>query len=234
MTSKHLVAAAAASLNATDERGPSGSPSLHINETIPSDTNADERQSSSQLSLIAASASEMASQSLAIGNELTDEHNVGSHWADHQLSSTDQFLLDSLQGHDPTLTATQRAASYPRPIAMNPNTTSNKDFVNDFGSSSKPQKPKVRSRFSADRRKEVQEVRKRGACIRCRMLKKPVRDFSLIASINCISALTCLLLKCSGGSPCKTCATVESARLWKQPCIRTRLVEECELYGAGK
>ncbi|PCH00673.1 Hypothetical protein PENO1_047070 [Penicillium occitanis (nom. inval.)] len=205
------VAAAAASLSANEERGPSASPSLQNNDTLQPDTNAEERQSSSQLSLIAASASEMASQSLAMGSELTDEPHVGPAWTDHQLSSTDQFLLDSLQGHDPTLAATQRAASYPRPIAMNPNTTPTKGFVNDFGSSPKPQKPKVRSRFSADRRKEVQEVRKRGACIRCRMLKKP----------------------CSGDSPCQTCASVESARLWKQPCIRTRLVEECELYGAG-
>lgn len=165
-----------------------------------------------------------------MGSELTDGPHVGSSWTDHQLSSTDQFLLDSLQGHDPTLAATQRAASYPRPIAMNPNTTPTKGFVNDFGSSPKPQKPKVRSRFSADRRKEVQEVRKRGACIRCRMLKKPV----------CISCLyfgippTNFIYQCSGDSPCQTCASVESARLWKQPCIRTRLVEECELYGAGK
>lgn len=108
-------------------------------------------------------------------NDLADGlPRVGSSWADQQLSSTDQFLLDSLQGHDPSLTATQRAASYPRPIAMNPNTQT-KGFVNDFGSLPKPTKPKVRGRFSADRRKEVQEVRKRGACIRCRMLKKPVR-----------------------------------------------------------
>jgi hypothetical protein len=32
----------------------------------------------------------------------------------------------------------------------------------------------VRARFTPSRRREVQEVRKRGACIRCRMLKKPV------------------------------------------------------------
>ncbi|EOD48320.1 putative zn 2cys6 transcription factor protein [Neofusicoccum parvum UCRNP2] len=44
------------------------------------------------------------------------------------------------------------------------------------------------------------EVRKRGACIRCRMLKKP---------------------------------NVESARLWKHPCIRTRIAEEFNLYSAG-
>ncbi|KAF2019088.1 hypothetical protein BU24DRAFT_340960 [Aaosphaeria arxii CBS 175.79] len=38
---------------------------------------------------------------------------------------------------------------------------------------------------------------------------------------------------CSGGSPCSTCQNVESARLWKQPCIRTRISEEFNLYSAG-
>lgn len=39
----------------------------------------------------------------------------------------------------------------------------------------KTSKSKARCKFSDERRKEVQEVRRQGACIRCRMLKKPVR-----------------------------------------------------------
>ncbi|KAF3043464.1 hypothetical protein E8E12_008985 [Didymella heteroderae] len=97
----------------------------------------------------------------------------------------------------------------PRPIAINPNTQTH--FTTDFSIHQKPAKPKVRGRFTDTRRKEVQEVRKRGACIRCRMLKKP----------------------CSGDNPCNTCQNVESARLWKQPCIRTRIAEEFNLYSAG-
>lgn len=62
-----------------------------------------------------------------------------------------------------------------------------------FGVLRKGGKNKVRGRFEDTRRKEVQEIRKRGACMRCRMLKKP----------------------CSEGTPCKTCQGVESARLWK-------------------
>ncbi|PYI12588.1 hypothetical protein BO78DRAFT_392433 [Aspergillus sclerotiicarbonarius CBS 121057] len=169
----------------------------------------------SQLSMIAASASEMVPHGLPM------DHDAGAGLADglpkmspswnQQLSTQEQLLFDSLQEHDPTLTAaTQRAASFPRPIAMNPNSQA-KGFVNEFGNSTKPSKPKVRGRFSAARRREVQEVRKRGACIRCRMLKKP----------------------CSGDSPCTTCASVESARLWKHPCIRTRIAEEFELYSAN-
>ncbi|KAJ5152040.1 hypothetical protein N7492_010335 [Penicillium capsulatum] len=158
----------------------------------------------SQLSMIAASASEMVPQGLSIDGDSLSQWN-------QSLSTHDQLLFDSLHEHDPSLTAaTQRAASFPRPIAMNPNTQA-KGFVNEFGNSTKPTKPKVRGRFTAERRREVQEVRKRGACIRCRMLKKP----------------------CSGDNPCTTCAAVESARLWKHPCIRTRLSEEFELYNAN-
>lgn len=70
--------------------------------------------------------------------------------------------------------ATQRAATFPRRIAINPDTRTPPGFVNDFGNSTKPAKPKVRGKFSDSRRKQVQDVRKMGACLRCRMLKKPV------------------------------------------------------------
>jgi hypothetical protein len=103
-----------------------------------------------------------------------------------------------------------KTASNQRPIAMSPSSTQT-HFTTDFSMNQKPAKPKVRGRFTDTRRKEVQEVRKRGACIRCRMLKKP----------------------CSGDNPCNTCQNVESARLWKQPCIRTRIAEEFTLYSAG-
>lgn len=126
----------------------------------------------SQLSMIAASASEMVPQGLSMDQEGAADGlpRLSGSWG----ASHDQLLFDSLQEHDPSLTAaTQRATTFPRPIAMNPNSQA-KGFVNEFGNSTKPAKPKVRGRFSAARRKEVQEVRKRGACIRCRMLKKPV------------------------------------------------------------
>ncbi|KAJ5893970.1 hypothetical protein N7495_005661 [Penicillium taxi] len=207
----------------TQQGSPNGSPH-HSIPALPSHTSGDHNSmsptmvhqsmspesaanglQSQSLSLIAASANEMVPQGLVDG-----EHDVKMSWNPH-LTENEQILLRSLQEHDPTLTATtQRAAAFPRPIAMNPNTQA-KGFVNEFGNSTKPAKPKVRGRFTAERRREVQEVRKQGACIRCRMLKKP----------------------CSGDTPCTTCASVESARLWKQPCIRTRLAEEFDLYNAN-
>ncbi|CAL5871053.1 uncharacterized protein PFLUO_LOCUS5297 [Penicillium psychrofluorescens] len=190
----------------TGDHAGSMSPPLGDTSITP-ESSANARQS--QLSMIAASANEMVPHGLEGDSMGSDGLKMGS-W-NQSLSTHEQLLFDSLQEHDPSLTAvTQRAASYPRPIAMNPNTQA-KGFVNEFGNSTKPAKPKVRGRFSAARRREVQEVRKRGACIRCRMLKKP----------------------CSGDSPCTTCASVESARLWKSPCIRTRIADEFELYNAN-
>lgn len=132
-------------------------------------------------------------------------------WPNLPQSSIDPMLQD--QNRDQPLSkddGINKSMPQPRPIAMNPNGNQT-HFTTDFSMNQKPAKPKVRGRFSDSRRKEVQEVRKRGACIRCRMLKKP----------------------CSGDNPCSTCQNVESARLWKQPCIRTRIAEEFNLYSAG-
>lgn len=160
------------------DQPPSASPPLGEETSLTPDPSANARQS--QLSMIAASANEMVPQGLSMEQDpsagLTDSLPRMTPW-NQQLSTHEQLLFESLQEHDPSLTAaTQRAASFPRPIAMNPNSQA-KGFVNEFGNSTKPSKPKVRGRFSASRRREVQEVRKRGACIRCRMLKKPVCAF---------------------------------------------------------
>ena len=134
-----------------------------------------------------------------------------SQWSNPPISSVDPALHDHpgqpAVSHEDTQ---HKSVTQPRPIAMNPGSNQT-HFTTDFSVNQKPAKPKVRGRFSDLRRKEVQEVRKRGACIRCRMLKKP----------------------CSGDSPCSTCQNVESARLWKQPCIRTRIADEFDLYSAG-
>ncbi|KAK3353129.1 hypothetical protein B0T25DRAFT_479180 [Lasiosphaeria hispida] len=68
-----------------------------------------------------------------------------------------------------------------------------------------------RARFNPDRRKEVQEVRKIGACIRCRILRKT----------------------CSKGQPCDTCRKVLSPRIWRSGCVRTKFSDELDIYSAG-
>jgi hypothetical protein len=146
-------------------------------------------------------------------NGISDKffHPQARHQWSHLPNHIDPLLHDHHSQHIlPKDESMNKIAPHPRPIAMNPNGTQT-HFTTDFSMNQKPAKPKVRGRFTDSRRKEVQEVRKRGACIRCRMLKKP----------------------CSGDSPCSTCQNVESARLWKQPCIRTRIAEEFTLYSAG-
>ncbi|KAK5242099.1 hypothetical protein LTR16_008774, partial [Cryomyces antarcticus] len=92
-------------------------------------------------------------------------------WANMQIDPALQQQSTSDQQLAATLEFENRRPSYPRPIAMNPNQPQTQ-FA-DYSMGNKVSKPKVRGRFSDSRRKEVQGVRKMGACIRCRMLKKP-------------------------------------------------------------
>lgn len=104
-------------------------------------------------------------------------------------------------------TAPPSAPSYPR-LAMVPIAT---EFATELGNGEKSIKQRVRGKFTSERRREVQSVRKSGACVRCRMLRKT----------------------CSLGDPCDTCKNVDSPRLWKNACIRTKLAENFELYSCG-
>lgn len=51
-------------------------------------------------------------------------------------------------------------------------------YLPDFSVYTDGAKVRGRGRFTDNRRREVQDVRKQGACIRCRMLKKPVSDLT--------------------------------------------------------
>ena len=65
--------------------------------------------------------------------------------------------------------------SLSRVISIGPNGPTTREKGQSDSSNRYSRKHKVRGKFSDSRRKEVQEVRKRGACIRCRMLRKTVR-----------------------------------------------------------
>lgn len=69
----------------------------------------------------------------------------------------------------------------------------------------------ARARFEETRRKEVQQIRMIGACVRCRILRKT----------------------CSKGDPCDTCRKVLAPRLWRAGCIRIKFTDELDLYNAG-
>lgn len=69
----------------------------------------------------------------------------------------------------------------------------------------------ARARFEETRRKEVQQIRMIGACVRCRILRKT----------------------CSKGDPCDTCRKVLAPRLWRSGCIRIKFTDELDIYNAG-
>lgn len=101
----------------------------------------------------------------------------------------------------------QEAAAFPRPIAINPDQNKSTVFVEETGTAAKSQKAKQRSAFNPQRKKEVQEVRLRGVCIRCKMLKKP----------------------CGLGTPCKPCSDIDNTRLWGS-CSRWDLKKDLDFY----
>jgi hypothetical protein len=85
----------------------------------------------------------------------------------------------------------------------------------DTGGSSnqspKLNRPKRTSKLEPQQRARTARIRERGACIRCRLLKKP----------------------CSGDDPCQQCQSISNARIWKHPCQRVKLHEEVSLYSVG-
>jgi hypothetical protein len=101
----------------------------------------------------------------------------------------------------------QEAAAFPRPIAINPNQHKSTVFVEETGTAAKSQKAKQRSAFNPTRKKEVQEMRLRGVCIRCKMLKKP----------------------CGVDTPCKPCKEIDNSRLWG-PCSRWDFKKDLKFY----
>ena len=84
---------------------------------------------------------------------------------------------------------------------------------------------KVRGPFSPTRKKEIHEVRKMGACLRCRMLRKTVRSLSQSSRVGELTSM-----QCSGGDPCASCEKLRNKRLWRTPCMRIRLAQAFDLY----
>ncbi|KAI5245960.1 hypothetical protein E4T42_06580 [Aureobasidium subglaciale] len=125
-----------------------------------------------------------------------------------QLSAQSDDQLTHTSHHSTQTPPQQAQDTTPQSYAEPPAFTVNHG---GFGLLQRANKNKVRGRFSEERRKQVQTVRKKGACLRCRMLKKP----------------------CSEGTPCGTCQNIESARLWKNACIRSRIAEEFTLYSSS-
>ena len=96
-----------------------------------------------------------------------------------------------------------------------------------------------RLKYGKVRRQEVKDVRKRGACLRCRLLQIKVSS----VQNDCLSQITDLFMKCSSGDPCTTCMKLASAStatvafekkiLHFSDCIRT-LPSQVSVFQHGK
>ena len=136
--------------------------------------------------------------------------NVGS--AQQPAPTKISSLFDTV--HEPLLSEdhlhTTGSPGSLRRLAVQP-APSSAHFVAETGTPTRARKPKVRGKFTPERRNEVKQIRQLGACMRCRMLKKT----------------------CSGGSPCQACAAIDNPRVWKKRCVRTKLVEQFTLFSIG-
>jgi hypothetical protein len=137
----------------------------------------------------------------SIGGDVMEESETGFlPW-----TTTDQPTMN--HEDQPIDQEVQDAAAFPRAIAINPNQNRSTVFVEETGTAARSQKAKQRSAFNPTRKKEVQEMRVRGVCIRCKMLKKP----------------------CGVDTPCKPCKEIDNSRLWG-PCSRWDFKKDLKFY----
>ncbi|KAM5454693.1 hypothetical protein MaudCBS49596_001990 [Microsporum audouinii] len=175
------------STSSVDASSPLPMPAVHA--LLPVDSHPD--QQSSQLSLIAASANEIVTEDTAGSLESaaicqkSDAWHLPSHTTQHQstlgiappieLPTADEMMIQNHISSELNLppNSHERPGIYLRPLATNPEIQQpNGDFFCEVVDNKKSNKK--RSTFSEERRKEVRVVRKMGACLRCRMLKKTV------------------------------------------------------------
>ncbi|KAI5918615.1 hypothetical protein F4810DRAFT_567102 [Camillea tinctor] len=123
-------------------------------------------------------------------------HEASTPWGGMTYMAEDIHAPAMVNDHGQHLTATLSRGGFRMDTSNSPNGSRHRHS---------------RARFDSSRRREVQEVRRIGACIRCRILRKT----------------------CSKGTPCDTCKRVLSPRVWRTGCVRTKLSEYIDLYSAG-
>ncbi|KAF3483241.1 uncharacterized protein GIQ15_02565 [Arthroderma uncinatum] len=212
------------SASSVDASSPLPMPAVH--SLLPVDSQPDPQ--SSHLSLIAASANEMVTEdagasleSATMCNPKPDAWPMPSHTEAQsstldispqiEMTTADEMILQNHINSELNLPSSshERPGAYLRPLATNPETQPGSEFYCEVVDSKKSNKK--RSTFSEERRKEVRVVRKMGACLRCRMLKKT----------------------CSAGTPCGQCRNLQNPRVWMECCIRARLMNQLESYSIG-
>jgi hypothetical protein len=84
-------------------------------------------------------------------------------------------------------------------------------------------KARRRSAYAAAQRDKVNAVRKASACIRCQMLKEPVRALRA-GHGNHLTSSQCS--DTAATEACQRCIEIaSSAKIWRMPCVRARLTD---------
>ena len=131
------------------------------------------------LSSIAASASDLEASLLHFKKHVEDSSKSQQEQGDrNELNHASTWHVPIRPAPDFTLELA-KAATFPRPLVASPSVRNSPS--GDFDVQGPPSKVmKTRSKFTESRRQEVQGVRQKRACIRCRMLRKPVRSLGCL------------------------------------------------------
>lgn len=150
----------------------------------------------------------------------TPSHNdlntdINGHLVSASTLSGSTLATSLAPAHATTQLSSPPAAAASGP-AIEPSNTDHSSPVGaslntDSEDSPKAARPKRTRKLQPEQRERTARMRQRGACIRCRLLKKP----------------------CSGDDPCQQCQSVHNPRTWKHPCQRVKLHEEISLYSTG-
>jgi hypothetical protein len=94
-----------------------------------------------------------------------------------------------------------------------------------------PKRQKTRGPFTEEHAAKITEVRRLGACLRCRISKKPVS-----VAVGLEVAITNFLSKCDEGMPCQNCQYTGNERPKSRdiPCTRSRLPGRLTVYASGR
>lgn len=148
--------------------------------------------SSQQLALAASEATHMLPDMDAMAEEDVNDQQKDAQPVEHDDTQA-VSVIDPLLGGDqpapenkPSSPPRQELVFHHVRPGLNPNQPHTL-FMHDFSLNPDGSRSRVRNKFTEDRRREVREVRKQGACIRCRMLKKPVRSYEMVL----MTILTC-------------------------------------------
>jgi len=123
-------------------------------------------QDPSTLSLIAASASDLEALLPGLNQHISPNNDIQPNSVLNVRGLAQPARFERI----PLAETSVHSASQPHSIAP----STNDGITNPSNGIAKMRKQKIRQKFSDSRRLEVQGIRKKGACIRCRMLRKTV------------------------------------------------------------